>query len=124
MQVITESQERTVTTPVAVMTGLAAPSQGSTEVSTWRVRMNPDAPSPMHVINRDQVWMPLSGSFEFTVGDEVAKVAAGQALVVPGGSTRQFHAIGETAEAIVCMLADGQVGAPGSNEFQPIPWAI
>ena len=122
MQVISESQERTIETPVAVMTGLAAPSQGSTEVSTWRVRMKSDAPSPVHVIDREQVWMPLRGTFEFTVGDEVAKVAAGQALVVPGGSARQFHAIGEEAEAIVCMPAGGKVGTP--DGFKPVPWAL
>jgi quercetin dioxygenase-like cupin family protein len=124
VQVISESQERTVQTPVATMSGLAAPSQGSTEISTWRVRMKPDSPSPVHMIDREQIWMPIQGVFEFTVDDESVKVEAGQAVIVPGGSTRQFHAIGEEAEAIVCMPAGGKVGAPGGDTMSPIPWAV
>lgn len=124
MQVISESQDRTISTPVATMTGLAAPSQGSAELSTWKVRMKPDSPSPVHAVDRDQVWMPVSGVFEFTVDDESAKVGPGQAIVVPAGSSRQFHAVAEEAEAFVCMQAGGQVGAPGGDAWQPIPWAV
>lgn len=124
MQVIAETEERTITTPTAVMVGLAAPSQGSTELSTWRIRMNPDSDSPVHIIDREQVWMPVNGTFEFTVDGETVKVGAGKALVVPGGSTRQFRVSWEAAEAIVCMPAGGQAGVPGSDAKQPLPWAL
>ena len=67
MRVITETTERTIETPTAVMAGLAAPSQGTAELSTWRVRMTPGSNSPVHIIDREQVWMPLHGTFEFTV---------------------------------------------------------
>jgi mannose-6-phosphate isomerase-like protein (cupin superfamily) len=127
MQVIAETEERTITTPTAVMVGLAAPSQGSTELSTWRIRMNPDSDSPVHIIDREQVWMPVNGTFEFTVDGETALVGAGEALAVPSGATRQFRADGadtSEAEAIVCMAAGGQATVPGSDARQPLPWAL
>jgi quercetin dioxygenase-like cupin family protein len=95
MRVITETTERTIETPTAVMAGLAAPSQGTAELSTWRVRMTPGGNSPVHTIDREQVWMPLRGTFEFT-----------------------------EAEAIVCMAAGGQATVPGSDARQPLPWAL
>lgn len=126
MRVITETTERTIQTPAAVMAGLAAPSQGTAELSTWRVRMSPGSSSPVHIIDREQVWMPLQGTFEFTVGGETAMVDTGEALAVPGGATRQFRAGGgiSQAEAIVCMAAGGQAIVPGSDARQPLPWAL
>jgi quercetin dioxygenase-like cupin family protein len=127
MRVITETAERTVETPAAVMAGLAAPSQGTAELSTWRVRMTPAASSPVHIIDREQVWMPLRGTFEFTVDGETAVVGAGEALAVPSGATRQFRAGGSDtseAEAIVCMAAGGQAALPGSDARQALPWAL
>jgi len=124
MNVITQTQERTITTPAAVMVGLAAPSQGTSELSTWLIRMAPDGASPVHIIDREQVWMPLSGTFEFTIGDETVKVGPGEALAVPAESVRQFRAGAEAAEALVCMAAGGQAGVPGSDAKQQLPWAV
>jgi quercetin dioxygenase-like cupin family protein len=127
MRVITETTERTIETSTAVMAGLAAPSQGTSELSTWRVRMTPGSNSPVHVIDREQVWMPLRGAFEFTVDGETAVVGAGEALAVRGGATRQFRVGGagtSEAEAIVCMAVGGQATLPGSDARQPLPWAL
>jgi quercetin dioxygenase-like cupin family protein len=127
MRVITETTERTIETPTAVMAGLAAPSQGTAELSTWRVRMTPGSDSPVHVIDREQVWMPLRGAFEFTIDGETAVVGAGEALAVPSGATRQFRVGGAgapEAEAIVCMAAVGQAMVVGSGAWQSVPWAL
>jgi len=126
MRVITETTERTIETPTGVMAGLAAPSQGTAELSTWRVRMTPGGSSPVHIIDREQVWMPLRGTFEFTVEGETALVGAGEALAVPSGATRQFRvgAGASEAEAIVCMAAGGQATVHGSDARQSLPWAL
>ena len=79
--------------------------------------------SPLHLIDRDQVWMPTVGTFSFTVDGETQKVGAGQAVVIPANSPRQFQAVGETAQALVCMVAGGRAGVPGSDERHPLPWA-
>ena len=124
MKVISETEKRTVTTPAAVMAGLAAPSQGSAELTSWRIRMKPGVDSPVHIIDREQVWMPVSGAFEFIVDGETATVAAGQAVVLPAGVTRQFRVTADSAEAIVCMPVGGQAGAPGGDAKQALPWAL
>jgi mannose-6-phosphate isomerase-like protein (cupin superfamily) len=123
MTVISETAERTTCTPVATMAGLAAPSQGSRELSTWRVEMQPDKLSPAHTIDREQVWMPIAGTFAFTIDGSPVEAAAGQALIVPAGSLRQFQATGGTAQALVCMRAGGVAGIPDGDRTQPLPWA-
>ncbi|HEY1699916.1 MAG TPA: hypothetical protein VGG75_09435 [Trebonia sp.] len=58
--------------------------------------------------------------------DQVAteKVSAGQALVVPAGSVRQFRSTGEPLEALVAMQAGARVSVPGTEGANPIPWAV
>lgn len=122
MYVIAETAARTTTTPGGTMTALAGPSQGSHEVSTWRVRMPDGAQSPVHTIDRDQVWMPLEGAFECAVAGESFTVRAGEAAVVPAGAERQITAV-ESAEALVCMRPDGTVSRPGVPGSADLPWA-
>lgn len=76
MNVVSESEQRTTRTPSGAMFGLAAPSQGSTEISTWRVELGADSSTPVHIIDREQVWMPLSGGFTVTVDGEDGQVKA------------------------------------------------
>ncbi|MBB5136550.1 quercetin dioxygenase-like cupin family protein [Thermocatellispora tengchongensis] len=105
------------------MTALAAPSRGSAEISTWRVRMEQGASGPLHTIDREQVWMPLSGVLRAEVAEEVAPVVPEQALVVPAGVPRRFHAPDGPVEILVCMPNGGRASTPGSPEPIEIPWA-
>lgn len=123
MFVISETEARTTVTPAGQMFGLAGPSQGSTEVSTWRVELGEDAATPVHGIDSEQVWMPISGTFEVTVGDETKLVKAGQALVLPGGVTRQLKTVGGPAQALVAMKVGGKAMLPNSDNKVPLPWA-
>ncbi|MEU5552112.1 MULTISPECIES: cupin domain-containing protein [unclassified Micromonospora] len=123
MNVVSETEARTTTTPAGRMFGLAGPSQGSAEVSTWRVELGEDAATPVHGIDAEQVWMPISGAFEVTVGDETKLVKAGQALVLPGGVTRQLKAVGGPAQALVAMKVGGKAMLPNSDNKVPLPWA-
>ena len=123
MYVISESDARTTTTPAAVVTGLAAPSQGSSELSSWRVRMSAGAEGPMHAVDREQVWMPVRGSFAVTVDGETATVGPGQAAVLPAGVLRQIRTTDEPVEALVCMPVGGQATVPGSADPHRLPWA-
>lgn len=123
MYVISETAGRTTTTPAGVMTGLAAPSQGSRELSSWRVRMAAGAAGPVHAIDREQVWMPVRGSLAVTVDDRTATVAPGQAAVLPAGVLRQIRAGDGPVEALVCMPNGGQATVPGSDARHRLPWA-
>ncbi|MBB5938457.1 cupin domain-containing protein [Streptomyces zagrosensis] len=123
MHVITPSPQYVTTTPAAVMTGLAAPSRGSAELSTWQVRMAPASTGPEHAIDREQVWMLTSGSIEVTSGGRTQTVSAGQAVVLPAHALRQIRTGEEPAEALVAMPAGDRAHAPGSAADRPLPWA-
>jgi len=127
MPVIQETPDRTTTSPLGVVTALAGPSQGSDQVATWRIAAQPDVDSPVHEIDRDQVWMPVSGTFEFELDVDgattVERVGAGQAMLVPATVARRFRARGGPAEALVAMPADGTAAVPGQADRHPLPWA-
>ncbi|MGW0432845.1 cupin domain-containing protein [Micromonospora sp. NPDC003197] len=123
MIVISETEDRTTTTPGGVMTALAGPTQGSTELSTWRVRMAPDGQGPVHSIDREQVWMLLTGSVSIAVDGTARTVSAGQAAVLPAGVVRQVTVDEGPVEALVCMPIGGQAFVPGNDEPRQLPWA-
>ncbi|MFR9798369.1 cupin domain-containing protein [Streptomyces sp. MS06] len=123
MQVVSESEQRTTVTPAGSMFGLAAPSQGSTEVSTWRVELGADSATPVHIIDREQIWTLLSGEFEVEVEGRTRHAEAGQAIIVPGGAVRRLKTVGGPAQALVAMVVGGKAMMPGSEDKIPLPWA-
>ncbi|KUJ68520.1 glyoxalase [Streptomyces albus subsp. albus] len=122
MRVITPTAENVTESPNAHMTGLAAPSRGSTELSTWTVAMQADQTGPEHSINREQVWTVTTGTLEVTCGGRTEKVTAGQTLVLPPNALRRIRALRAT-EAHVAMRADGAASVPGSEATRALPWA-
>ncbi|MFJ2734111.1 cupin domain-containing protein [Streptomyces sp. NPDC087317] len=123
MYVVSETEQRTTRTPAGSVFGLAGPSRGSSEVSTWRVKLGADSATPVHVIDREQVWMPLSGEFLVEADGRTERAGAGQAVVVPAGVVRQLKAVGGPAEALVAMAVGGKAMLPGSADRIPLPWA-
>ncbi|MCQ4082795.1 cupin [Streptomyces sp. RB6PN25] len=122
MYVITETDERTTRTAAGAMFSLAAPSQGSAELSTWRVEFGANHATPVHPIDREQVWMPIASAFEVTVDNETETVKAGQAVIIPAGATRHLKALEDT-QTLVAMVAGGRAMVPGNDEKVALPWA-
>ncbi|WKD35988.1 VOC family protein [Streptomyces xanthophaeus] len=122
MAVITPSTDHVTVSPNATMAGLAAPSRGSTELSTWTVRMDTGATGPEHSISREQAWTVTAGALEVTCLGRTEKVTAGQTLILPPGHLRRIHAP-ERAEAHVAMRADGVASVPGTEGTRELPWA-
>ncbi|MEU9181101.1 cupin domain-containing protein [Streptomyces sp. NPDC048550] len=122
MLVITPTAENVTESPNARMTGLAAPSRGSTELSTWTVAMEAGRSGPEHSVSREQVWTVTSGVLEVTCAGRTEKIAAGQTLVLPPDALRRVHAP-QKAEAHVAMRADGVVRVPGTEDTRELPWA-
>jgi quercetin dioxygenase-like cupin family protein len=111
------------TTAAATITTLAAPSLGSRELSSWRVTMAADATGPVHTIDREQIWLPISGRFEFTIDGSVHTATVGEAAIVPAGSLRQVRPVDGPAQAHVCMPIGGLAGVPDQAEPVRLPWA-
>ncbi|MFD9405466.1 VOC family protein [Streptomyces sp. NPDC059989] len=122
MHVITPTPESVTASPNATMTGLAAPSRGSAELSTWTVAMEAGQTGPEHSVSREQVWTVTAGVLEVTCGDRTEKVASGQTLVLPPDALRRVHAP-EAAEAHVAMRSDGVASVPGTEGTRILPWA-
>lgn len=122
MHVISVSPENVTATPNATMTGFAAPSRGSSELSSWHVAMPAGSTGPEHSVSREQVWTLTAGSLEVTCAGRTEKVTAGQTLVLPPDALRRIHAA-ETFEAHVVMRADGAVSVPGEEGTRVLPWA-
>ncbi|MFJ4775059.1 VOC family protein [Streptomyces sp. NPDC088762] len=122
MLVITPTDENVTESPNARMTGLAAPSRGSTELSTWTVTMQSGQTGPEHCVSREQVWTVTAGALEVTCAGRTEKVTAGQTLVLPPDVLRQVHAP-QPAEAHVAMRSDGVASVPGTEGTRVLPWA-
>jgi quercetin dioxygenase-like cupin family protein len=123
MRVVTETPARTTPSASGSVAALAAPSQGSTELCNWRVRMNAGSSGPVHAIDREQLWAVLAGTLEFTVDGETIRVRPGETAILPAHQLRQATAGDSPVDAVVCMAAGGRARLPGSADAIPLPWA-
>jgi quercetin dioxygenase-like cupin family protein len=105
----------------ATITGLAAPSRGSCETSAWRVALRADRPSPRHSLDREELFIVLTGAVTAQYADHDETVSAGGALIVPAGTEFSIVARGKDAEAVCVLPAGGRATVDG-QEFEP-PWA-
>lgn len=121
MHVITPTDADVITTAAAEMTGLAAPSRGSTELSTWKVSMKPDTAGPEHVMDREQVWAVTAGALEVVADGHTERVHAGQTVVFPADVIRSVRTTDQATEALVAMAVGGRALVDG--ESRPVPWA-
>jgi mannose-6-phosphate isomerase-like protein (cupin superfamily) len=108
--------------PGVEFTGLAAPSRGSQGLCTWRLAVDPgvrnDEP---HTIDRDEVFMVLSGTVQITPDGE--KLGPGDAAVVLAGEPIQLRNLGETTAELHVAITAGFTGTlADGTQIQP-PWA-
>ncbi|MFF0201288.1 cupin [Streptomyces sp. NPDC005017] len=87
------------------------------------MELGADSATPVHIIDRGQVWMPRSGEFEVEVEGGIRYAETSQAIIVPAGAVRRFKAVGGPAGAVVAMALGGSAMPPGSEDRIPLPWA-
>jgi mannose-6-phosphate isomerase-like protein (cupin superfamily) len=108
------------------ITGLAAPSRGSSEISSWKVHLDAEVRVPSHVLTREEVFVVLQGAALATLDGEEILVGAGDALMVPPGVPFSLSvASGGPFEAICSMGVGGQAAMVDGEEppFAP-PWSV
>lgn len=107
----------------ASFVGLAAPSRGSKENSAWRLTIKPGVDAPPHALDREEIFIALSGSMNVTMDGETFAVTAGDALIVPA---HQQFAMANPSEAPFEAIVVLPVGGRGLIPGQPpviAPWA-
>src|SRR3954470_16952896 len=75
--------------------GLAAPSRGARETCAWRLTLAPGASSPDHSLDREEVFVALSGEARATLDGHSHAVPAGDGLIVPAGVAFTIENAGE-----------------------------
>jgi quercetin dioxygenase-like cupin family protein len=122
MPVITPEQAPTFDAPGATITGLASPSRGCADTAAWRVRFDAGHASPPHELDREEVFVVLSGALTARYADRSETAPAGGALIVPAGEQFSLVALEGAAEA-VCVLPVGGTALLDGERIVP-PWAV
>lgn len=112
------------TLPGLHVTGLAAPSRGARETSVWRLRLEPDAPGAAHSVDREEIFVALSGRALATLGEERVELKAGDALVVPAGRTFSLAGVGSEAFEAVALVPVGARASMAEGEPFAPPWTL
>lgn len=124
MNLITQSQAPVFEADGTTVTGYAAPSRGATETSAWQVELAAGSGSPVHRLDREEVFLGLAGE-AIAVADGVEHVVgAGDCLIVPAGTAFAIAARhGAPFRAHVCLPCGARATvAPNGPSFVP-PWA-
>jgi mannose-6-phosphate isomerase-like protein (cupin superfamily) len=111
------------TVPHTTFTGLAAPSRGAKETCAWRLTVAPAAPGVPHQVDREEVFILLSGSAAVTLDGTEHRLGAGDALIVPPHVPLRIANPGDVPlEMVVALPVGGRAVLPGEEPFVP-PWA-
>ena len=122
MPVITPEDAPTFDAGGATITGLASPSRGAADTAAWRVRFAAGHASPPHSLDREEVFVVLSGALTARYAGHAETAPAGGALIVPAGAEFALVAEEGPAEA-VCTFPVGGTALLGGERITP-PWAV
>jgi mannose-6-phosphate isomerase-like protein (cupin superfamily) len=104
-------------------TGYASPSRGATETSVWRLELAPGAQSPVHSLDREEIFIALSGRAQGRLGERSFELGAGDCLVVrPGERFSIGNPGGQPFAAVACMPVGGRATLEDGQTLVP-PWA-
>ncbi|GAA4262325.1 cupin domain-containing protein [Dactylosporangium darangshiense] len=100
----------------------AGPSHGSKEICTWRLTVPGGSQSIPHTLDRDEVFVVLSGAIRITPDGEV--LTGGDSAVVPAGERIELgNPSDEPAEVQVALKAGVTAYHMDGSLFGTPPWA-
>lgn len=104
------------------VTGLAAPSRGSSESSVWRLFLPPGAPGVEHTVDREEIFVALAGRAVAKVDGQRLDLTVGDTLIVPAGVPFSLATgEGEGFEALAIAPVGVRATVPPGPPFAP-PW--
>jgi mannose-6-phosphate isomerase-like protein (cupin superfamily) len=100
----------------------SGPSNGSRQICTWRLTVPPGHESMPHTLDRDEVFVVLSGSLRLSPDGPV--LGPGDSAVVPAGAPiAAANPAGEPAEVYVAIQAGFTAFKQDGEVFGTPPWA-
>jgi mannose-6-phosphate isomerase-like protein (cupin superfamily) len=103
-------------------TVFSGPSNGSQQVCSWRLSVPAGSASMPHTIDRDEVFMVLSG--QIRLGNDGDLLGPGDSAVVPAGDVIAVANPGaEPAEVYVALQAGFTAYQTDGTLFGTPPWA-
>jgi mannose-6-phosphate isomerase-like protein (cupin superfamily) len=122
MQIIRANEAPRFELPGVEFTVMAAPSLGSAGLCAWRLSVDVGVRNDeAHTIDRDEVFMVLSGSVQVTADGE--KLGPGDAVVVLAGEPIQLANLGETKAELYVAITAGFTGTMADGSTVQPPWA-
>lgn len=102
--------------------GLAAPSRGAHETTTYRVALAAGDELPRHEHDHEEVLHVLSGSMTAHLDGEVIALAEGDTVVIPPGVPHHSTGGPEGAQVLAVMPTGTGLIRPDGQRVVP-PWA-
>ncbi|NYI08204.1 cupin domain-containing protein [Allostreptomyces psammosilenae] len=123
MPLSTRAEAPTFTLPGFTFHPLATPSRGSAELAVWTVEMEPAAAGEPHSLDREEVFVVVSGRVSAVVGGEEWTAGPGDALTVPPGTEFALrNASAEEPARLTVATTVGVTARLGDAVISP-PWA-
>ncbi len=122
MRVIKRAQAPVFEAGGTTVTGYASPSRGAAEISAWQVELAPGSVTPVHQLDREEIFLATDGEMVAIIEGDEHSVGAGDCLIVPAGTTFSLAVPGTVPfRALVCLPCGGRASVEGQS-FVP-PWA-
>lgn len=120
---LTLDTARTVTTPAATMRTLASPTTSpALDRAVWRTDLPAAGTGPRHTVDGDQLVVVVEGAITVEVEDTRYDVVAGDAILLPRGSTRVIAASGGAPATTVTVGTAEATATVGDGDPVPVPW--
>jgi mannose-6-phosphate isomerase-like protein (cupin superfamily) len=126
MPVIRRSDARTFTLPHGdtTFTGLAAPSRGAKENSCWEVTIPAREAGLEHSLDREELFILLSGRLTATIGGVEEAVGPGDCIIAPAHTTLSLANPHDEPAVAIAVLPVGGQGRIGEGEPFTPPWSV
>src|SRR5262245_16419734 len=108
--------------PGAVVIGLAAHSRGASEVTTYRVRLDPLAAMPPHRHDHEEVFTVIAGGVTTVLDGRELPTEPGDTVIVPAG-TEHYVVAGDVAADVIAAVPTGTVFITPDGEERVVDWA-